>query len=105
MDPNACFVRIVHAADSDDRDELIEACFDLASWLQHGGFMPKLPPLISAAPDLLTACKMALDAFDYFAQLPAFESDRSDDFNEGGIGFMVVGELRAAIHKAEGGAQ
>ena len=38
----------------------------------HNGVMPTLEDacLISAAPDLLTACKAALDAFDMDAQVP-----------------------------------
>lgn len=36
MDPDACLERIA----SDDLDDAMEACQDLADWLARGGFAP-----------------------------------------------------------------
>lgn len=42
MDPSACLRRIIDAS-LNDRDEYIEACDELGTWLRAGGFKPLLP--------------------------------------------------------------
>jgi hypothetical protein len=44
MDPTACWKRIVDAIESQDRDETVDACEDLAKWLQRKGVMPHIEP-------------------------------------------------------------
>lgn len=38
MDPQACLERI---ADADSKQEIREACEDLATWIKRGGFQPE----------------------------------------------------------------
>ena len=43
MDPTACLVRLLNAIvkETRDRDDAIEAAFDLANWLDGDGLFPR----------------------------------------------------------------
>lgn len=43
MDPNTCLDRLIQAAVDGDAVELRAAAEDLATWLEKGGFPPRLP--------------------------------------------------------------
>ena len=43
MDPNETLRLIVEAARAGDKDAYVQACDDLAEWLERGGFRPTVP--------------------------------------------------------------